>query len=350
MTVDGGVLLYGVGGPDPSRPTECTPLPLAGAAERIDQVAQSAVDEPPVIDIRIIESATDPALGYLCVVIPPSPRAPHMLVTDHDNRYWGRGATGNRVLTQAEIARLYERRERWELDRGALLDVAVANFPFSYDVEVTGAMVVVSQPVAPGRELLRVAAGTDHIDDFVQTSVPAVARHADVYPGQGTSALGQAHQLWRNGSDRWVLSRDRDPTSSYQAMLTLDATGGATYWHSPLINQVRDGTSYFMEQSATRAVYQLLATTKWLYSLARFYGPVDVCVAILGLTRAAGATRANGWNDAPVYGAAEYRRHERIAGEELRDRPEDVTRRLLAPLFEAISVRGYDPFAEAQTD
>ena len=96
MTVDGGVLLYGLGGDDPTRPDRREPFDLAGAAERIDQVAQTAIAEPPIIDIRDIASDEQPGTGYLCVAVPASPRAPHMLTIDGDHRYWGRGATGNR--------------------------------------------------------------------------------------------------------------------------------------------------------------------------------------------------------------------------------------------------------------
>jgi hypothetical protein len=43
MTVDDGVLLYNVGGDGlPTRPT-LVPLDLAGAAGRIDQVAQTGI-------------------------------------------------------------------------------------------------------------------------------------------------------------------------------------------------------------------------------------------------------------------------------------------------------------------
>lgn len=49
MTVDGGVLLYGLGGEDPTRPDTLTPFNLAGAAERIDQVVQTGIRESPAI-------------------------------------------------------------------------------------------------------------------------------------------------------------------------------------------------------------------------------------------------------------------------------------------------------------
>jgi hypothetical protein len=51
-------------------------------------------------------------LGYLVVIIPASPRAPHMVTLEGENRYYGRGATGNRILNQGDVARLYQRREQ----------------------------------------------------------------------------------------------------------------------------------------------------------------------------------------------------------------------------------------------
>ncbi len=98
MTPDGGVLLYGVGGADPTRPDTLTPIAPAGAAERIDHVARSGIAEPPTISIEDFPASSGEGLGYLVVVVPPSPRAPHKLILDGDNRYWGRGPTGNRIL------------------------------------------------------------------------------------------------------------------------------------------------------------------------------------------------------------------------------------------------------------
>ena len=44
MTVDHGVLVYDVGGDGlPTRPSTLVPLDLAGAAGRIDQVAQTGM-------------------------------------------------------------------------------------------------------------------------------------------------------------------------------------------------------------------------------------------------------------------------------------------------------------------
>src|SRR6266536_1323324 len=52
MTVDGGVLIYGVGEDDNDRPARLCPIELAGATERIDQVLRSSVHESPTVSFR----------------------------------------------------------------------------------------------------------------------------------------------------------------------------------------------------------------------------------------------------------------------------------------------------------
>lgn len=56
-----------------------------GAEERIVQVAQMAIHEPPTIEVHTRESRERGGKGYVALVIPASPRAPHMVVVDDDN-------------------------------------------------------------------------------------------------------------------------------------------------------------------------------------------------------------------------------------------------------------------------
>jgi hypothetical protein len=350
MTVDGGSLLYGIGGDDRTRPDRREPFDLAGAAERIDQVAQTAIAEPPVIEIHDISSDEEPGRGYLCVVVPASPRAPHMLTIDGDNRYWGRGATGNRILSEGEVARLYERRERWETDRDQLLARTIESTPFTFDVAAVGVMVTIMRPVIPTRELLRIAAGDERVDQFLQRELLQVGRRRDPYPDQGSSGLGDAFHVSQAGADLWVCSSSGDENLAfdYQARVEAAANGSLTYWHSPVLRASgrHERGLFLLERSVTRALYQPLAAAAWLYERAGFYGPVDVGVAVLGIETAGGASRANILASAPAYGAPDYRRHERITFEELRSDLDAVVRRLLGPLYEAISVHDYDPLSD----
>jgi hypothetical protein len=350
MTVDGGTLLYGVGGSDPTRPDMRSPFELAGAAERIDQVAQTCISEPPLIEIHEIRSDEQPGKGYLCVAVPASPRAPHMLIVDRDNRYWGRGATGNRILSEGEVARLYARREQWEIDRTRLLAEILAQMPFAYEVATVGTVAVFARPVVPGRELLRGAANGQDISDFLTRELVPHAQASDPYPGQGTSGLGDAYSSSRAGAELWIMSREKDSSSPYQARLEIAPDGSATYWHSPILNtgSRSNGRYVVMERSVTRAVRQFLATVGWLYERASFTGRVDIGVGVLGIEDAVGAALAGAFEPGPVYGAPDYLRHERVTSNELRSDVDAITRRLLAPLYEVISPRGYDPLAERE--
>lgn len=344
MTIEGGVLLYGIGGADPTRPDQLMPFDRTGVSERIDQVVQTGISEPPTIEIHDIDSVKQPGLGYLCVAVPASPRAPHMLMIDSDNRYWGRGATGNRILPEGEVSRLYERRERWELDRNQLLGAAVVSMPFDIDLAEHGAILVTVRPVVPLRELLRVAAAPQPIDEFIQQHLTAAAREVDPYPDQGTSGFGEAFQVSRAGAERWISSRDADLSFPYQARVELTADGGIMYWHAPIIN-TSPRYRVIMERSVIRAVCQALGAGAFLYKRAGFHGSIDVGVAVLGIETVGGATLINAFRGPPAYGAPDYRRHARVSSRELGDH-EALTQRLLAPLFEVISVRGFDPFAE----
>ncbi len=354
MTVDGGVLLYGVGGDDPTRPDKARPVDLAGAAERIDQVAQTSIAESPEIEIRDFPSDEQSGKGYLAVVIPPSPRAPHMLTIDGDNRYWGRGQTGNRILSEGEVARLYERRERWEIDRAGLLDRAVAEMPFEFDepVEQIGPVLVLVRPVAGGSSLLTRAAGEVSIEHLITRLLQQAARAEDPYPGQGTSGLDAAFQVTPRGAGRFFVSAADTLSFPYQALLDIRATGELRYWHSPVINSgARRGGAdrmLVMEQSVTRAVAQALAAARLLYQRAGYFGAIDIAVAVLHIEQATGASRANDpFFDGPRYGAPDYRHHDRFLADELKGLAA-VTRRLLDPLFRVISMPEYDPFAAAR--
>lgn len=354
MTVDGGVLLYGLGGDDPTRPDTLMPFDLSGVAERIDQVAQAAISEPPTIEIHDIGSTSSPGTGYLVVVIPASPRAPHMVTLEGENRYYGRGATGNRILTEGEVARLYARREQWEIDRGSLLANVIAAIPFKFEEppKQIGPMVVVARPVASSKELLGRARGDMDADHFLQRNFSERARELDPYPDQGTPGLGDAFDVARRGSTTWILQRDRDLTLPYQARLELTASGQFTYWHAPTINsRARSGDPrlLLMERSVTRAVFQTLATAAWLYEQGGYAGAVDIAVAVLNIEDAEGAALSSGFGNSPPYGAVDYRNDARVTTSELRLNAERLTSDLLAGLFDVISPRNYDPFAERRT-
>jgi len=64
-----------------------------------------------------------------------------------DRRYYGRGDTGNRRLSESEVARLYERRQRTEVDRDELLRAAIYRSPESLEAWGLGVMNAFACPV-----------------------------------------------------------------------------------------------------------------------------------------------------------------------------------------------------------
>jgi hypothetical protein len=347
MTVNGGTLLYGLGGDNPTRPNELCPFPTAGVRERIDSVIHSGIEEPPAFEVYEIDSEDQPGKGYVYVVVPASPRAPHMLKIDGDGRFWSRGDTGNRILGEGEIARLYERRTQIDVQTSTALDEATTRYPFEFEPASCGVSVARIRPVAAGRDLLRVAAGDSAVDELLMRDMTEAARARDPYPDQGTAGLGEAFSVRATEADLWVATRQTDLSSEYQAYAEFSARGAIAYWHSPLVNTTRGGVRLLMERSLTRAVYQPLAVAAWLYERAGFYGSTDVGVAALGIGGIGGGSMVNAFGrEERVYAAAEYRRWERVSGEELRDGLDGVVRRLLRPLYEVISVRNYEPLRE----
>ena len=121
MATDGGLILYGLVRMHGAL-SELHPFPLAGEPERIDQIVQSSIAEPPTILIHSIQAEKPTGHGYIAVEIPASPRAPHMVIVGGDNRYYGRGATGNRILNEGDVARLYTRRDDWGRDARQFLE------------------------------------------------------------------------------------------------------------------------------------------------------------------------------------------------------------------------------------
>lgn len=166
MANDGGTLLYRVGEDEHGRPTVLNPIALSGARERVDHIVRSCISEPPTIKTHIIPKESEPGSGYLVIAVPPSPRAPHMVVVGKDHRYYGRSDTGNVPLTEGEVARLYERRRRWEIDREALLNEEIDRAPLEPHDDFAY-LHLVARPVVPDESLLDRAKGDRHVAQFL---------------------------------------------------------------------------------------------------------------------------------------------------------------------------------------
>ncbi len=202
MTVNGGVLLYGV---DEDKgtcvATELLPFSIAGVEERLRQVSGTRIDPAPDLQVRVIPSPTDPSVGVVAVAIPASALAPHQA----NKRFPCRRGTTTDYLDQREVERLY--RQRQELsgpppEPGSLLDRDFVSGLDGFSVsDGTGALALVVRPAAKD---VNHPAGAWQKDALTLAVRAAIQRHA---PRLGNSSLiRSAHALadWQpRGAEGW---------------------------------------------------------------------------------------------------------------------------------------------------
>ncbi len=68
MTVDGGSLVYGLGEDKDGRLTVLAPVELAGA-QRVAQIVETSISEPPFVRIQTLPLEEDPSKGYVLVIV-----------------------------------------------------------------------------------------------------------------------------------------------------------------------------------------------------------------------------------------------------------------------------------------
>ena len=129
----GGVIIFGIKEDGNKRLTIPSPFELKGQRERIEQIIQTSISEIPKYKLKVIETQSDPSKGYIILTIEPSERAPHMVIVKGDQRFYGRAESKNYILTEAEVARLYERREITRSNMLALLDELIEKDPLKED-------------------------------------------------------------------------------------------------------------------------------------------------------------------------------------------------------------------------
>jgi hypothetical protein len=358
MASDGGVLLYGVGEDENGSRRVPNPIELGGAGERIARIVATSITEVPYIDVREYATDADPSKGYIVVVVPQSARAPHQVAVGGDLRFYGRGANGNRVLTEGEVARLYQRRQAWERDRDALLAEAVeaARFPPSPALGYLHGFV---RPVAPDRTIWDRAAASLGGREALQEAMKTAAA-APVEPHRGKP------EYWRRqGADAWRLSSQREESPGLRLVrhvvnftVNVDGRGhlfdgGATRRVARQNGPGEEGPRLILEASIAGSFAGFLAFIGVLYRGAGYFGRLDLGLKVTGLEGGHSATLFD-HPDRPVavglledrdaFNEPAYSRTRPLAAAEL-DEPQHVARSILRPLFEATTRRDdFDPF------
>lgn len=337
MTGDGGELLYGIKEDDHRRPTIPNPIDLRGTRERIDQISQTSISEPPYLEIREYPMEADPSKGYLLVVIPQSPRAPHMVTVGGENRFYGRGATGNRVLTEGEVARLYQRRQTWEVDRELLLAEAIAQGPGEPPDELAY-LYAFARPLPPDQSMWdRAEVGSD-----TETLLRRLGEAAnEARPNQGVPTLHGA-QWERFGADMWRLhSGEHTRFVGSECHVNIDGRGWLFCGRAG--EELKSGKLAIFEAIIASHVSLFFALMGAFYEAAGYRGQVDLGLAVIGISSGVSGSLSSGGHVVGHYAPPTFTRTERVVAAELRDSAE-IPSRMLRRLFDATAGTSFDPF------
>jgi hypothetical protein len=350
MSTDGGVLLYGVEQDRSGQPVNPDPIPLEGAKERVDQIVQTSIAEPPHIEIREYPTDADPAAGYLLVLIPQSARAPHQVTVGGNLRFYGRGATGNRILTEGDIARLYERRRAWERDAEQVLSRAVERSRLRATAD-QGLMYAVAAPLLPDNSIWDRAIASAGGRPELLAALKAAARDPQIAAPDVPQPFQTPITEWEQfGSDRARLSsigRDQDPNDPSLYFFDVDVsrdgsaemTSAGVIWRVPPHSEL-----VIVEPAIAGTVASFLALVDTMYRLAGYHGHLDVGVALVGLLGAVSLIVPPSAFERNPYNAVDYQRTERVSASELAE-PRDVVNRLLRHLFESTTgTVAFEPF------
>jgi hypothetical protein len=349
MSADGGTLLYGVGEDENGRPTVPRPFDLAGARERVDQIVRTSISEPPAIEVYAVPTHDDPSVGYLVVHIPASPRAPHMVTVGKELRYYGRGATGNAPLSEGEVARLYERRRRWEIDREAILEEAINGAPIEHH-EGHAYLHLIARPVVPDDDLFGKARGEQHAVQFLDGLFTAAAS-TEVFPNQYSPDLHGRNNYERR-ADGWAASQGlgieweerKDPNRVLDLEIGLDGSGRMFCGRAAATLK---GRLTIIDVLVAGLTARFLAVMGGLYAEAGYLGPVDVGLAVTSLRGGVSYVLSDDpWTDPAPYDKDQYRRTERLPASQLVGDSRGAARKLVLPLLRAITRESYDPFSE----
>ena len=356
MTVDGGVLLYGVGENEHGVPTQLAPIELKGVRERISQVVSTSIEEAPFVESDTINSEDDSSCGYVVVNVPKSPRAPHMVVVRGDCRYYGRDATGNRILTEGDVARLYSERRKWEANRDALLEEAISESMRFEPLENVGYLVMYAQPVAGPTDMLREAAAQVASSDERQCLERVLhhGRNADLFPvNVRFHTVASVVTFERKGADAWVgrdVSGSDSATSEYVLELHADRRGQLRLLSGGVARDPDGrGVQMMLEGAVAENVVRFLAVAGELYARAGFVGMADVGLAVLNI-ESAQVEHATLPLPSKTYDAPDYRRTARVVAAELSSSPTAIARGLVQSFVEAFRGRGVDLYDPAAWD
>jgi hypothetical protein len=350
MTTAGGLLLYGVAEDEQGEPTRPTPIELAGVEERVDQIISNSITEIPHVDSKTIPLEGDPARGYMALAIPPSERAPHQVIVGGEYRFYGRGAKGNRLLGEAEIAALYRRRERWDQDGRAILAEVVASAGVPHRDPGHGILHAFARPVASDPDLFERALPALSGQAGVHQKLLTAVQDTKLRDSYGPNV--ERAPFWEHGSaDEWRLAtrsseeRLNDLTDLVEVRINRDGRGQLLCGRASDARLTGDGGEMILEAVIAGNLEAFLKIMGTIYEAADYLGQADVGVAITDVAGAGSLYRSENWGTGSfTHDGDGFSRVARVPASMILA-PPTLAHELLRSFYEATTgVEGYNPF------
>ncbi len=345
MANDGGVIIYGVAEDKGGKPTILSPFPLEGVAERIDAIARSGIVEPPRIEIKEIVSEADTGRGYLAVIVPASPRAPHMVEVGKDFRYYGRSSKGNTPLTQPEVEKMYARRESWNRNRELLLQSFIDKAPIR-PTSGEGHLHLFAQPVfGDDNRLYRAARGRENIMQFltemIDTAVtPGVYKAGSYDPDFWPSS-------WRRCPTGWTTRMGSSDDA--RSMLNVTADFDGTLWlFCGGAGDTGNDVFELYESIVAGLTIRFLVAAGFLSGRSGHLGPVDIGLAVTGIRGVVSyEEKKRQWRtrDLLEFHEDSYVKTTQTSATVLKADPKDVAQELVNPLIRSLTQAERNPYA-----
>jgi hypothetical protein len=349
MATAGGYIVYGVKEHKEAGTFEATPIELQGVKERIGQIVGSYAQERIEFEVYELPLEDDPSRGYVVVEVPASARAPHMVESRGHYRFYGRQPGGNRILSEAEVALLYERRQRVEEAALKALDEAIMWAPMRVAGRADLHVVVVPMLSDSGvRE--RAMQGVAHPLLFadVMEAFNAI-RFKDPCPPQFQDALsGAVPTRTVAGFAAEVRPEPENPHMRSSRIEFLD-DGTLRYFQSGLTHE-SDDELVFHDLAVAHLVTHACRLAGQLLDRGGYFGAVEVLVAVMGAHGGVSPQWRRAFHAPPMTGkpavqVGEYRRHVRVPASKLLAQPMEVSRVLTMPLLLTVRPDGFaDPF------
>jgi hypothetical protein len=343
----GGVLIYGIDEDENGFPTVLSPISLQGQSERIEAIIRTSIDEVPVFRISVIEAEAESSKGYLIVTVPPFERAPCMVIVKGERRFYGRGETGNYVLSQTEVARLYERRRIAETSILPILEENIQQSPITKHNGFAHLHVVI-KPVLQDDNILDKALlpEQNHIQ-LLNTSVIKIIE-SDIFPKSYEPDFYV--KKWFRRADGY-LTKMYEPSaindSEYTLYLEVNFDGSGSVFCSRAAETIKNPTGevkWFLSDVVAGTTTKFLALFGEFYKRASYFGMVDIGVGLPGLENSIEYEIRNIMGKSYHYDKPNYLRTKRVSAMLLEESPEQVAADLVMPLINAVSQGRYNPF------